>query len=205
MDRSQKEKAVDDFKKIFEEAEAVIVTQYKGINAQGINDLRTQSRSSNVTFRVTQNRLIKIALEGGVYENISELPFPIMGTFNASANTYTVVDPDATFKNRNLAVGDALLLAGATQSANNTFKYITAINAAYTVLTLDSVTGNDAEEMVEFTAQRVVFQFNWDYAVNYSKDLPTLSFSFTNGILCKNGITIRSTSWTNIEAYVLYS
>jgi len=73
MDRSQKEKAVNDFKKIFEEAEAVIVTQYKGINAQGINDLRTQSRSSNVTFRVTQNRLIKIALEGGVYENISDL------------------------------------------------------------------------------------------------------------------------------------
>jgi len=73
MDRSQKEKAVDDFKKIFEEAEAVIVTQYKGINAQGINDLRAQSRSSDVTFRVTQNRLIKIALEGGVYENISDL------------------------------------------------------------------------------------------------------------------------------------
>ena len=73
MDRSQKEKAVDDFKKIFEEAEAVIVTQYKGINAQGINDLRTQSRNSDVTFRVTQNRLIKIALEGGVYENIADL------------------------------------------------------------------------------------------------------------------------------------
>ena len=73
MDRSQKEKAVDDFKKIFEEAEAVIVTQYKGINAQAINDLRAQSRSSDVTFRVTQNRLIKIALEGGVYENISDL------------------------------------------------------------------------------------------------------------------------------------
>ncbi|MDB9972274.1 50S ribosomal protein L10, partial [Alphaproteobacteria bacterium] len=73
MDRSQKEKAVDDFKKIFEEAEAVIVTQYKGINAQGINDLRTQSRSSDVTFRVTQNRLIKIALEGGIYENIADL------------------------------------------------------------------------------------------------------------------------------------
>jgi len=73
MDRSQKEKAVNDFKKIFEEAEAVIVTQYKGINAQAINDLRTQSRSSDVTFRVTQNRLIKIALEGGVYENIADL------------------------------------------------------------------------------------------------------------------------------------
>ena len=73
MDRSQKEKAVDSFKKIFEDAEAIIVAQYKGINAQGINDLRTQSRNSDVTFRVTQNRLIKIALEGGVYENIADL------------------------------------------------------------------------------------------------------------------------------------
>ena len=73
MDRSQKEKAVDDFKKIFEESEAVIVTQYKGINAQAINDLRSQSRSSDVTFKVTQNRLVKIALAGGIYENIADL------------------------------------------------------------------------------------------------------------------------------------
>ena len=58
MDRSQKEKAVADFKNILEEAEAVIVTQYKGINAEAINDLRTQSRDSNVSFKVTKNRLI---------------------------------------------------------------------------------------------------------------------------------------------------
>ena len=67
MDRSQKEKAVEEFKKVLEEAEAVIVTQYKGINAQAINDLRTQTRDSNVSFRVTKNRLIKIALAGGIY------------------------------------------------------------------------------------------------------------------------------------------
>ena len=73
MDRSQKEKAVADFKKIFDEAEAVIVTHYKGINADAINELRSQTRDSNVSFRVTKNRLIKIALEGGVYENISNL------------------------------------------------------------------------------------------------------------------------------------
>jgi large subunit ribosomal protein L10 len=73
MNRSQKEKAVADFKNILEKAEAIIVTQYKGINAEAINDLRTQSRGSNVSFKVTKNRLIKIALEGGVYENIADL------------------------------------------------------------------------------------------------------------------------------------
>jgi large subunit ribosomal protein L10 len=73
MDRSQKEKAVEDFKNIFNEAEAVIVAQYKGLNSETIDELRTKTRDSNVTFKVTKNRLIKIALTGGVYENISDL------------------------------------------------------------------------------------------------------------------------------------
>ena len=73
MDRSQKEKAVEDFKKIFEYAEAVIVAQYKGLNSETIDDLRAKTRDSNVSFKVTKNRLIKIALSGGIYENISDI------------------------------------------------------------------------------------------------------------------------------------
>ena len=73
MDRSQKEKAVEDFKNILSEAEAVIVAQYKGLNSETIDELRTKTRDSNVSFKVTKNRLIKIALNGGVYENISNL------------------------------------------------------------------------------------------------------------------------------------
>ena len=73
MDRSQKQKAVEDFKNILNEAEAVIVAQYKGLNSETIDELRTKTRDSNVTFKVTKNRLIKIALTGGVYENISDL------------------------------------------------------------------------------------------------------------------------------------
>ena len=73
MDRSQKEKAVEDFKNILSEAEAVIVAQYKGLNSETIDELRTKTRDSNVSFKVTKNRLIKIALNGGVYENISDL------------------------------------------------------------------------------------------------------------------------------------
>ena len=73
MDRSQKEKAVEDFKNIFKEAEAVIVAQYKGLNSETIDELRTKTRDSNVSFKVTKNRLIKIALTGGEYENISDL------------------------------------------------------------------------------------------------------------------------------------
>ena len=73
MDRSQKEKAVEEFKNILNDAEAVIVAQYKGLNSETIDELRTKTRDSNVSFKVTKNRLIKIALTGGIYENISDL------------------------------------------------------------------------------------------------------------------------------------
>jgi large subunit ribosomal protein L10 len=110
MDRSQKEKAVADFKNILEEAEAVIVTQYKGINAEAINDLRAQSRDSNVSFKVTKNRLIKIALAGGVYENIADLFIgPTAIAYSNDVVAVAKVTNEFAKKNENLiVVGGAL-------------------------------------------------------------------------------------------------
>lgn len=110
MDRSQKEKAVADFKKIFDEAEAVIVTHYKGLTADSINELRSQTRDSNVSFRVTKNRLIKIALKGGVYENISDLfTGPTAIAYSSDVVAAARVTNQFTKKNDNLiVVGGAL-------------------------------------------------------------------------------------------------
>ena len=73
MDRSQKEKAVADFKDIFNEAEAIIVAHYEGINADSINDLRSKTRNLNVTFKVTKNRLVKLAIDNTPYKDLSDL------------------------------------------------------------------------------------------------------------------------------------
>jgi len=73
VDRSQKEKAVADFKDIFNEAEAIIVAHYEGINADSINDLRSKTRNSNVTFKVTKNRLVKLAIDNTPYKDLSDL------------------------------------------------------------------------------------------------------------------------------------
>ena len=110
MDRSQKETAVEEFKKVLEESEAVIVTQYKGINAQAINDLRTQTRDSNVSFRVTKNRLIKIALAGGIYENITDLfTGPTAIAYSKDVVAAAKVTNEFSKNNKNLViVGGAL-------------------------------------------------------------------------------------------------
>ena len=110
MDRSQKEKAVAEFKKIFEVAEAVIVTQYKGINAGAITDLRLQTRDSNVSFKVTKNRLIKIALADSVYENIIDLfTGPTAIAYSSDVVAAAKVTNEFAKKNENLIiVGGAL-------------------------------------------------------------------------------------------------
>ena len=126
---------------------------------------------------------------------------PIVGTFNGTANTFAS-DPAGAFKNKNLKVGDLLLLGLST--ANDGIKEITAIDAAGTTLTFASISGT-ATEPVEFTPLRMVASFNVDYATDYSKDKPTIAWNYTNGILCQNGLYVSSSSWTNFEAYVLHS
>ena len=110
MDRSQKKKAVEDFKNILNEAEAVIVAQYKGLNSETIDELRTKTRDSNVSFKVTKNRLIKIALTGGEYENISDLfTGPTAIAYSKDVVAAAKVTNDFSKNNENLVIiGGAL-------------------------------------------------------------------------------------------------
>ena len=110
MDRSQKEKAVADFKSIFEESEAIIVAHYEGINADSINELRSKTRSSNVTFKVTKNRLIKIAIENSPYKNLSDLfSGPTAITYSKDVVAAAKVTVNFAKENENLVViGGAL-------------------------------------------------------------------------------------------------
>jgi len=110
VDRSQKEKAVADFKSIFEESEAIIVAHYEGINADSINELRSKTRSSNVTFKVTKNRLIKIAIENSPYKNLSDLfSGPTAITYSKDVVAAAKVTVNFAKENENLVViGGAL-------------------------------------------------------------------------------------------------
>ena len=122
VDRSQKEKAVEDFKNIFNEAEAVIVTHYEGINADSINEFRLKTRSSEVTFKVTKNRLIKIALEGTPYKNISELfSGPTAITFSKDVVAAAKVTTNFAKENDNFIISEFPFSVGIE---NKSYSYI---------------------------------------------------------------------------------
>lgn len=73
MNRAQKREAVAELNEVFTNTSSVVVTQYSGLNVAEISDLRRQMRNAGATFKVTKNRLTKLALEGTPYAPIADL------------------------------------------------------------------------------------------------------------------------------------
>ena len=73
MDRAQKTEQVSALAKTLSETAVVVVTRNHGLTVAQVTDLRTKMRQAGASFKVTKNRLAKIALEGSPYQPLGEL------------------------------------------------------------------------------------------------------------------------------------
>ena len=73
MDRAEKKALVADLNAVFQTAGVVVVTRYSGMTVAQMNDLRRQMGAVGATFKVTKNRLTKLALEGTPCADIADL------------------------------------------------------------------------------------------------------------------------------------
>ena len=73
MLRAEKEQLVASLNETFNAASVVVVTHYTGLTAGQMTDLRSSMRASGASFRVTKNRLTRIALEGTPYAGLSDM------------------------------------------------------------------------------------------------------------------------------------
>lgn len=73
MDRVAKEQLVSDLHAVFEGTSSVVVTHYTGLSVAELGDLRTQMREAGASFKVTKNRLTRLALAGTKYEGLTDL------------------------------------------------------------------------------------------------------------------------------------
>lgn len=73
MDREKKREFVAEMNAVFQNASSIVVTHYSGLNVAEISDLRRQMRDAGATFRVTKNRLTKLALEGTPYSPLADM------------------------------------------------------------------------------------------------------------------------------------
>jgi len=73
MDRAQKTEQVSALAKTLSETSVVVVTRNHGLTVSQVTDLRTKMRAAGASFKVTKNRLARIALEGSPYQPLAEL------------------------------------------------------------------------------------------------------------------------------------
>jgi len=73
VDRTTKEEKVASLKQTFEDSEMVVVTHYIGMTMPEMTDLRNRMREAGARFKVTKNRLTRLALQDTDFESLTEL------------------------------------------------------------------------------------------------------------------------------------
>lgn len=73
MDRTQKKEWVGSLHGTFEETNLVVVTHYSGLTVAEMTSLRAKMRAADASFKVTKNRLTRLALAGTAYEDLADL------------------------------------------------------------------------------------------------------------------------------------
>ncbi|MDR2442205.1 MAG: 50S ribosomal protein L10 [Deltaproteobacteria bacterium] len=92
MERHKKEAVVGELKETFDSAQAVFVTDFKGLSMETIGNLRRRVRQCGGEFKVTKNTLVRLASKGKPTEKLDSL---LVGN---NAIGYTLADPAALAK-----------------------------------------------------------------------------------------------------------
>jgi large subunit ribosomal protein L10 len=88
VDRTTKESLVASLKSLFEETNLLVITHQSGLSVAESTNLRRQMREAGASFKVTKNRLARLALEGTKFADLAPM-------FTGPTAIATSVDPVA--------------------------------------------------------------------------------------------------------------
>ena len=72
MNKQQKKDYVEEMKKVFTSNEAIMIAHYQGLNVNELDKIRDEMRKSGIFFKVTKNRITKIALKDTKYKELEK-------------------------------------------------------------------------------------------------------------------------------------
>ena len=73
MNKEQKKNYITEMTANFENSEAVLVTHYQGLTVKQLDELRKQMREQGIQFKITKNRITKLALEKTKCKDLTNL------------------------------------------------------------------------------------------------------------------------------------
>ena len=88
ISKNKKKLYIEEMKDFFKKTTSVFVTHYQGLSVKQIDELRSEMRKHGILFKITKNRITKLALEGSKFKKLENLfSGPTAVTFSEDAIT----------------------------------------------------------------------------------------------------------------------
>ena len=73
MNKNKKKSYIEEMKVFFNKTSSIFVTHYQGLTVKQIDQLRAEMRKHGILFKITKNRITKLALEGSKFKKLENL------------------------------------------------------------------------------------------------------------------------------------
>ena len=105
MNKDKKKSYIDAMKGFFQKNSSVLITHYQGLTVKQIDELRSEMRKHGILFKITKNRITKLALKGSKYKKLENLfTGPTAVAFSEDAITSAKILTKFARKNSNLKI-----------------------------------------------------------------------------------------------------
>ena len=73
MNKEQKKNYINEMKKFFDTNDSALVTHYQGLTVNQLDELRAEMRKHDIMFKITNNRITKLAIKDTKCKEIANL------------------------------------------------------------------------------------------------------------------------------------
>ncbi len=110
MNKEKKKVYIEEMKNFFQKTNSVLVTHYQGLTVKQIDELRSEMRKHGIMFKITKNKITKLALEGTKYKKLENLfSGPTAIAFSEDAITSAKILTKFAKSNSNLKIIGGLM------------------------------------------------------------------------------------------------
>ena len=105
ISKNKKKIYIEEMKNFFSKTSSVFVTHYQGLTVKQLDELKSEMRKHGVLFKVTKNRITKLALEGTKFKKLENLfSGPTAVAFSDDAISSAKILTKFAKKNSNLKI-----------------------------------------------------------------------------------------------------
>ena len=105
INKNKKKDYIEEMKGFFKSTSSIFVTHYQGLTVKQIDSLREEMRKHGILFKITKNRITKLALEGSKFKKLEDLfKGPTAVAFSEDAITSAKILTKFAKNNSNLKI-----------------------------------------------------------------------------------------------------